>query len=134
MELELVLKMPAGKPPFIGILFKGQRVEHKAAQIHEHWANFHKDAEYNIILEPRDRWMNIRLVNRSLKCDCLYADIKYKPDVLQRFLAVNKGKVYNFSNLILDDEGKHKVVRTWSKKELFVLKVTKVIGGMDTEW
>lgn len=133
MELELILKMPPGKLPFIGILFKDRYGEYKASQTNEHWVNNFKQEKYQLLLVPGQKWMNIHLFSKDLHCDCLYENVKYNPETLKRFLHLNKGNTYNFSHIVPDEKG-HKVVRTAAKKELFVLKIEKVKGPDELEF
>ena len=133
MELELVLKMPAKKPPVICILFKDRYGDLQAAKTNEYWVNHFKEFEYTLILEPKEKWIDIRLQNKILHCDYLYTGVKYNPEVLKRFLHLNQGQLFNFAHIFNADNA-HKVAFTTEKRAVFVLKIKKVIGPGEQEF
>lgn len=121
--MELVLKMPPGKPPFIGILFES---EHKAAQTNASWVNNNHSLIYRLILEPVNGVINLRLIQDELGCNCLYSRLKNDPEQLLKFLyqtreiySFNFGHVYWFGDNL-------KLAKSVTNQRNFVLKVEAV--------
>jgi hypothetical protein len=58
-NFDLIVKLPKGKPPFIGILFS---TETEANTLNQELVNDFKYRPYRIILEPLRDFINLRLV------------------------------------------------------------------------
>ena len=119
--MELVLKQPVGKPPFIGILFKDQLVAEKTNK--SPIENYFTDI-YNIAFEPNNDKVNLTL-SSNIHSYC-YEGIKYDAQKLLKFLAVTRNNhLFNFSHII-DKQGQHTVVKSTINRRLWVLKVGTV--------
>ncbi len=120
--MRLVLKLPSGKPPFIGVEFenasKGER-ENKDLLLTK------RNAVYKLLFEPTCGLLNIRLYSENPPVVRYYKGIDFNPDAFKRWLhtaelykKVNFGHTYsekaNDTICSLFDDG---------KKVPFVLKV-----------
>ena len=120
--MELVLKLPKGKPPFIGILFQSAT---EAEKLNSDLVVDHRYLNYKIIFEIIADHLNIRLICEELVTVRFYNHVVYDPEKLKSWLYVLKtGKTtsVNFSHLILKDN-KHTLVKAYQQKIYFVLKV-----------
>lgn len=122
--MELVLLLPKGKPPFIGVLFY---FPEQAAVTNADLVIEHKKKEYWIVLETFKKHLNLRLICNDLVSVRFYNHLKYDPDKLKSWLyvvAANKSTLVNFSQLVIANE-KLTVVKTSPKNVSFVLKIKK---------
>lgn len=122
--MELILLLPNGKPPFIGVLFY---FPEQAAVTNADLAIDHKKKEFWIVLETYKKHLNLRLICNDLVSVRFYNHLKYDPEKLKSWLYVvsaNKSTLVNFSQLIVMNE-KLSVVKTSPKNISFVLKVKK---------
>ncbi len=122
--MELILLLPVGKPPFIGVLF--YRAE-EAATANADLAIQHKRRNYWIVLETYKKHLNLRLICDEIVTVRFYNHLKYDPEQLKSWLYIvsaNKSAQVNFSQLVVMNE-KLSVVKTSPKNVSFVLKVKK---------
>jgi hypothetical protein len=121
--VELVLKKPENKPPFIGLLFES---EYEATRINATWVNNYSMDKYEIIFEPKGTKITLRLINKGMGLNHPYENVDYKPELFKTFLKSTKAiSIFNFSHIINTLDG-HKVVRAVATGRLFVLKVEKI--------
>ena len=119
----LILKLPKGKLPFIGILITGDPGSGKTNQ---DLVNNHPYAEYRIEIEVFSKHINMRLICEEKLIIRHYAHVKYEPEELTNWQYLTDGKpAFNFAHLGIEKD-KEFVLKTWDKKKLFVLKVTSV--------
>jgi len=119
-RMELVLKLPENKPPFLGILFDDS---YQACTINKNAVNNYHTSTYHLVLEPMGDKLNLRLTCDSSGLNHLYENVRYNPEKLLKFIYMTKGcNQFNFSHLIRKD-GKDTVVKTLSNQRLFVLKI-----------
>lgn len=121
--MELILKRPRNKPPFIGILFQD---EYEASTLNQSWVNSYNTYLYNITLEPDGKEITLKLSLDGYGLNHRYKNLRHDPEKLYRFLYETKahGK-FNFAHLIMVRD-KHTVVSTTVNRALFVLGVKKV--------
>jgi len=121
--MELILKQPVGKHPFIGILFKS---EYEASKLNQAQVQVSNLYYYNIVLEPKRNKIDLILKLNEWVFTYKYEGLEYNPDKLKRFLFNSMGsECYNFSHIVLKN-GEHKVVKTLSSHSYFVLKVNEL--------
>lgn len=121
--MELILKRPKNKPPFIGILFKD---EYEASTLNQSWVNSYKDSLYTITFEPEGKDLTLRFSLDGYGLNYRYKNLKHDSEKFFRFMYETKthGR-FNFAHLILVKD-KHVVVSTTVNRALFVLGVKKV--------
>lgn len=120
IRMELVVKLPENKPPFLGILFDDS---YQACSINKSAVNNYHTCTYQIVLEPTGEKLNLRLICESFGLNYVYENIKYNPETLIKFVYKTKdSKLFNFSHLVRKD-GKDTVVKTLANQRLFVLKI-----------
>ena len=120
--MELILKQPVGKPPFIGILFENQ---FEAEKMHASLINTYHTHLYTVTFEPKGDKLDIKL-NCSMNFNNKYKGVKYDANKLTKFLEVNRDSpIFNFSHII-DNLGTHIVVKSVTNRRLWVLKVEQV--------
>lgn len=121
--MELILKQPEGKHPFIGILFNN---EYQAAKLNQAQVQVNNLFYYKIIFEPKADKIDLTLKMDDWLFTYKYEGLKYNSDKLKRFLFSTMGaECYNFSHLLLKGDNHH-VVKTLSTQTHFILKVTEV--------
>lgn len=120
--MELVLKIPQGKPPFVGILFA---VTHEAAALNADLVINHRHKNYKLIFEVVGTHLNLRLICEDLVTVRFYNHIKFSPEKLKSWLYIiysKKVTVINFGH-ITTVKDKHELVKTTPQSKNFVLKV-----------
>lgn len=121
--LELVLKQPKDKPPFIGILFQS---EFKAAKLNQEWIESAKTHKHQITLEPNGELLELTLTQKELHHKYTYKISKFEPDKLKRFLfQVKDAEQINFGHITLKED-QHIPVRISINRALWVLPVDKI--------
>jgi hypothetical protein len=118
--MELVMKLPKDKPPYIGVVFTD---DYAAASKNKTCANDHKDVFFSLLIIPKSRnRVDIKLIGES-KGE--YTDVRCNVDALIRFLYMTRNvKQYNFGHVVL--KGTEHVVAKTMNKVLWVLKVNKI--------
>src|ERR1043165_5384368 len=118
--MELVMKLPKDKPPYIGVVFTD---DYAAASKHKDAPNTYKDGFYDlqIIFKSRNR-IDIKLMGA---CNGFYEDVRCNVDALIRFLYMTREAThYNFGHVVL--KGNEHVAARTLNKVLWVLKVKKI--------
>lgn len=120
--MKLVLKVPKGKPPFIGVEY----AEFQADRENHDLVKYHSNKEYRIILEPYGTGITLLLICEELVTVRTYKYLNYDPRTLKDWLLITKGtKVYNFGHVYLNGT-KHEIARLIPSLNKFVLKVTSI--------
>jgi hypothetical protein len=121
--MELVLKMPQGKPPFLGVVFDNVR---EACSLNQDLVNEHASSVYTISIEHSGIHVNIRLVCEDPHYIRVYKNVKCDPKKLENFMYLNRlAANFNFSHLLRDFD-REIVVKTLGRYKLFVLKIQGV--------
>jgi hypothetical protein len=93
--VELVLKLPKNKPPFIGVLFAN---EQEAAILNADWADRLKNCTFQLLLDPSHRLYITLLMNDGRRGERY--EVSYDPVALLKFLHYTKDSgFYNFGHL-----------------------------------
>ncbi|MGZ3900215.1 MAG: hypothetical protein ACXVNM_07495 [Bacteroidia bacterium] len=122
---ELVLKIPAGKPPFIGVLFSGDDL-YRPAKLNAGWVNNYQNSNYKLFLEPVKDKINLRLLEDSIGCNCVYQGLKYNPEQLFKFLALTKNaREIKFGHIVPKQDG-YAIVKTITNNRNFVLRIDQL--------
>jgi len=124
--MELVLKQPEGKQPFIGILFESS---YKAGTENQDLLEkiSTKPPDFSIELEPHANNLTLRLLCRNPIIGIrFYRGIKYNPEKLEKWLRETRfKKPFNFGH-VLKEGDKHVVVRALTEKKLFVFSIKEI--------
>ena len=121
--MELILKQPENKPPFIGILFTNI---FEAERKNESMVKGYPECSFNLSMEPITAAINLILQPDTFSTQFSYTGVKYHYEALKKFLEATAGSpTYNFGHIIkpLDT---HEVVRTRSQRKLFVVKLKSI--------
>ncbi len=119
--MELALKLPKGKLPFIGIVFHSVR---EACRLNEHLINEPKDKIYTLtFLQPNKDGVEIRVRSENGKDYVIYQRVKCNPVQLENFMFMtNRFQDFNFGH-ILRDFDRDIIVKTNELGKPFVLKL-----------
>jgi hypothetical protein len=118
--MKLVVKLPPNKPPFIGIVFPHISIAEKTNQ---ELVIDHKYADYRIVFEFIQGWVNVKLISNAIPAVKFYNKLSYDKEKMIAWLYITRtAKEFNFSHLH-EPHGKEVVVKTLLKPKLFVLKV-----------
>lgn len=121
-DMELELKLPDGKPPFIGIIFQNEW----DGYMNKEWADSYHTSLYQLIFEPAGETLKITFSSRNWNFKYTYQPVKYDLDKLKKFMQATKGsRVYNFGHIIWK-EGNHKVIRTRANARMILFKIDQV--------
>lgn len=126
--MELILKLPPNKPPFIGILF---RDKYRACTLNKSWVNNYNTHKYKIVLQVKGMVVDLIITEEGMGFRHTYEDLKYDSQKLLKFMRQTKeDKLFNFGHIItvLDN---HEVVKTLANQRLYVLKVVKIKFEME---
>ncbi len=129
--MELVLKQPKDKPPFLGILFTS---EYTGSKLNSDFVINHKGEFFKLTIEPVGSKINITIASEYDTLKYTYLDVKYDFNKLKEFIiATRQVKLFNFSHLKLQ-ENKHIVLKTLAELQLFVIKINEVtVVGFENE-
>ena len=121
--LQLVLKQPEGKLPFIGILFSNEYV---GARENQRMVNEYGNSLYKLEFRPiKNEVTKIDIIISQYVHDLKgeYKDVAMDAEKLKRFLAFNyNAKYFNFGHIGIK-QNKHYPLRTSSKGSIWVLKL-----------
>lgn len=121
--MKLILKLPEGKPPFVGVLLKESDNRSYPERLNEDLINEHKYAGYCLTFEFTNNLLNLALV--SAKGDIVrhYKDVEFEGAQLASWVyATRNASSFNFGHVRIE-RGKECIVKTWGKKINFVLAV-----------
>lgn len=129
--MELVLKNPKDKPPFIGILFDDQSTFSERQRNRDFIDDYKKgwvrrETEFNIQFETFTTHVNIQLFCSNPISIRVYEKVKYNPAKLEEWWRANRFiRIFNFGH-IESNNNKHEVIKTEPKMNLFVLPLTRM--------
>jgi hypothetical protein len=129
--VELVLKNPKDKPPFIGILFDDQSTFSDRQQNREFVDEYKRlwmtrETVFKVQFEPYTTHVNIQLFCSNPISIRNYQKVKYNPAKLEEWWRLNRFiRIFNFGHIILNNNN-HEVIKTEPKMNLFVLPVTRI--------
>jgi hypothetical protein len=119
--MELVMKLPKDKPPYLGVMFYD---DYAAMSKNKGCANNYRDSFFSVLIIPTGR----NRIDIKITCGASngsYEDVRCNVDALIRFLYMTKDvKRYNFGHVV-EKEGEHKVARTTNNSP-WNLKVNKI--------
>lgn len=121
-DLELVLKLPKNKRPYIGILFQS---EYKASYINQYWVNEFGGQDYKLVIELHPGILSVSLVNKRLMLFYCYEVKRFDAEKLKKFLEAVRGNTVNFGHVLLKND-KHYPARTMTDMKIWVLEITKI--------
>ncbi len=120
--MKLILKLPADKPPFLGVLYNNPSQAQRENQglVKSGLGNF------EIILIPIENKITLKLKSPDNQSTYWYEFLSYEKAALENWLRIAATyDCINFSH-ILQNHDKHIVVKTRDFGYLFVLKIDKV--------
>lgn len=119
--MELLLKLPKAKLPFIGIVFGSVR---EACRLNEHLINSPKDKVYTLtFMQPNKDGVEIRIRSENGKDYVIYRRVKCDPVQLENFMFMtNRFQDFNFGH-VLRDFDRDLVVKTNELGKPFLLKL-----------
>jgi hypothetical protein len=121
--MELVLKLPKGKPPFIGIEFPN---EFNGQRANTDLVNNYKESKYRLLLEPTEKGLTITLSSHDLATPRVYKNIGFNAGKLKNWLNYVGGAPHiNFGHVYIEHNA-HKIVFVFGTRRNFVLKVTNI--------
>jgi hypothetical protein len=121
VNLELIMKLPKDKLPFIGILFQDS---YTASSTNKSFANNYRTDLYTIEIIPK----NDVLADIKMHCECSkgqYLDVKCNMQALKRFVQITHYHPYIHWGHIYSQGGKHKIAKT-TNQDNWVLKLAKI--------
>lgn len=131
--MELVLKIPENKPPFIGVLYDGNVF--RASTDNKDFVEGHKlgfsKAKFNLMIEPYSKYVDLRLSCDSPISIRFYRELVYDPVKLEKwYRQVRFSKTFNFGHVILQRD-KHVLVKTTPHLYNFVLPLDSISLRME---
>ena len=125
--MELVLKQPKNKPPFIGIVFTQL---YEAGTKNQDLIDALKDGSSNprftLQVEAFSNYCDIRLACDSPIGIRFYNGVKYDPQYLERWFNETRfKKPFNFAHLLIEGEN-HMVAKTITNRYNFVFKIENI--------
>ncbi len=129
--MELVLKLPKGKPPFVGVLFEQ---EYHGADMNVDLYKTHGNRAYKLVLEPIKTKINLRLICEEIVTVRFYNGLKYNHERLNDWIYLTKNtSAYTFGHVVFRED-KHFSVRVHPGGKPFVLKVESFELLVPDEW
>lgn len=119
--MQLIFKLPEGKPPFIGIRFKETELS-KALTLNQDFVNENKNHSFNASINLGDI-LCLNLIREDPYKWVRYEGLTYDLHKLKVFRNFTRdARVYNFGH-VLDKFGKDELVKTLQEMKPFVLKL-----------
>lgn len=124
--VELILKLPANKPPFLGVLYTNiyQASNENKMLVEDKLTGF------EIVLIPAGDKMHLKLKCTDRNLTLWYKDLSYDKTKFDIWIRHTTAQV-NFGH-IMQEFDKHVIVKTPAKQIPFVLKIDKVY--MESEY
>ncbi len=121
--MKLVIKLPEGKLPFIGVRFNNSW---NAAKTNEDLIEYHHKEVYTIKFVIKAQTVNLNLYCKDRSIQRHYKDVEFEPEKLKRWMQLTEGlSGFNFGHTFMNGN-KEEVGRfTHDLKRLYVLKVDK---------
>jgi len=121
--MELVVKLPKGKLPFIGVVFSNVW---SAERENKHCIENEWTDTFKLRLIPKERSIDVHFIHHG-QSTYVYKDLIYSPEKLVKFIYASRGaSLFNFSHLICENN-KHLVVKSATNRRLWVLKMDEII-------
>lgn len=129
--MELVLKLPKGKPPFVGVLFEQ---EYQGADLNLDLYKAHGHRPYKLVLEPIKLRIHLRLICEDIVTVRFYNGLKYDLQRLNDWMYLTKkAKLFTFGHVVFRDD-KHYPVRIHPGNKPFALKVESLELLVPDDW
>ena len=123
--MELVLKVPKGKPPFIGVLFESDQ-HHSGEKLHADMVEKHGGASYRIVLEHTPSALNMRVICEENVMVYFYNHLSFDAERLKSWLYITKNcGQFNFGH-VGKSLGNHKLLLSVPQRKKFFVKVNAV--------
>ncbi len=120
--MNLALKVPKGKAPFIGV----ESGEHVAGDTNKDLVLDHSEKEYKIVLEHTRTRLHLRLICEELVTVRFYESLQFDPGKLKDWLYITrKSTQFNFGHIYVKGNTDF-IARVYPEKKTFVLKVINV--------
>jgi hypothetical protein len=122
--MRLVLKLPQGKPPFIGIEFS--KIWQGEKENRDLIFDF-KNEIYTLLIEPIGGYLNIRLFSEQKNIVRYYNGVSYNKDAFKRWIELTRNSgLFNFGHTYQENSvDKICIVLKDGIKIYFVLKVNR---------
>jgi hypothetical protein len=118
--MELIFKLPANKPPFLGIMYVNA---YGAAKDNKNLVE-EKRTGFEIRLIPVAHNIHVRIKSKEEGSVFWYKDLRYNKSKLATWMSYATGPI-NFGH-VMRELDKDVLVKTLSKKMPFVLKIDRV--------
>jgi hypothetical protein len=122
-KLELVLKFPELKPPFMGVKYER---EFTGSRVNQSWVNSYGRELYQIRLEPEGDVIRVTITTEKVANRYTYVISKFNSKKIEEFIGrIGIGQLINFGHVIqIEDE--LKIIRTSVSNKNWVLQVNKI--------
>lgn len=122
-RLELVVKFPEKKPPFMGVLYEN---EFTGRRLNQSWVNTYGKFSYQIRIEPDLDFLKVTLSQKELGEKYDYLISHYDERKLKDFLERTKNlKQINFGHVTKEFDDL-KIIKTSVGNKVWVVKVDNV--------
>jgi hypothetical protein len=122
-RLELVVKFPENKPPFMGILYEN---EFTGKRLNQNWVSTYGSFYYQLRIEPDLDFLKVTLSQKELGEKYDYLISRYDREKLKTFLdRAKKVKQVNFGHVIKEYDDL-KIIKTSVSGKVWVLKIDNV--------
>lgn len=121
-NLELILKLPTDKLPFIGIHFNNS---YAASSKNKTYANNYRSDLYTLCISPKSD-VAIDILLQSSIANGQYREVKCNMQALRRFIQLTHYHPYIHFGHIYSDKGEHKIAKT-TNMDNWVLKLAKIV-------
>jgi hypothetical protein len=121
--MKLIVKLPEGKPPFIGVRFNNSW---NAAKTNEDLIEDHHKDIYQVKFVIKKHTLTLQLNCKERSIHRYYKDLEFEPEKLKRWMQITEGlSGFNFGHTFINGT-KEEVGRfSHDLKRLYVLKVDK---------
>jgi hypothetical protein len=120
--MELILKLPPNKHPFIGVVFDH---DYEASEPNKMQFNNYQRDLYELSILPGEK-LTLTLSSRMGKCSDKYV-VNYNPVELLKFILKTRDQSLTFGHIYQKD-GKLHVARTRSNMTQCLITVSKITG------
>ncbi len=118
--MDLVLKLPKGKLPFIGILFEHESV---GGRMYSEIIERYPFKEYRVVIENIGNTINLRLICEETTTVYFYNHLGFDAEKLRSWLYLTKHqKEFNFGH-VFNQIDKHQIVKSSPSLKKFFIKV-----------
>lgn len=119
--MKLIVKLPEGKLPFIGVRFNNAW---NAAKTNEDLLEYHHTATYHLKFVIKQDSLMLSLYCKERSIQRHYMNLEFEPEKLKRWLQITEGlRGFNFGHTFMN-KNKEEVARfAHDLKRLYVLRV-----------